>query len=638
VKGSFDLEAAFREAVVVAALSALPFLAAGFGARHPFLVALNLGPWDGPYVQGFARDHEVNDKVGTHWTSYDATVLLPVAVRGEALKLSYRYARVFPQTALVRVFFAGRQVDEFQCRGGRFEERQVAVSAPDATRVEVRFVVDSHEGQSLGLNLDWVRLSSSGAGEQRLTAGARLRPLLLVALFALLLRQAGWGRRSAALLAAPVAAAATVGLMTDPWLTHRLLTGVPEALAAFGLAGIALGRVFEARGRLAREDLRALAALAMTAFLLRAVAINHPDFYYPDLMTHARLVETIRDAGLDFFSAPARYVDAQGAWTKPTYGATSGLPYAVGFHLLFVPWRLSYDALLTAEKLVGAGLSTVPIVCLWLLSRRLGLRPLGAALLIAVPTYTSRLTFALLPALTGHALDMAFLLWLAGHYERLREPRVLLSGAAFMAACEVAYVSSVTNLCLFVAAFAFFVVVEAREDRLARAGRIVAMGLGAALLAVLVYYRAFLGAAAGLIARVLGDAHAAPSLYPAESWLLLTYTRTRDFFDGVYPFLALLGLVLLFRRERARALAGAWLATYLLLLLLRAKVPDVFRYGHETLLVTPLVCLASGEALSVLASRGGWRRLVAAGLLVFLAGQGFLWQWRALDLQLGNAL
>jgi hypothetical protein len=70
----------------------------------------------------------------------------------------------------------------------------------------------------------------------------------------------------------------------------------------------------------------------------------------------------------------------------------------------------------------------------------------------------------------------------------------------------------------------------------------------------------------------------------------------------------------------------------------RAKVPDVFRYGHETLLVTPLVCLASGEALSVLASRGGWRRLVAAGLLVFLAGQGFLWQWRALDLQLGNAL
>ena len=35
--------------------------------------------------------------------------------------------------------------------------------------------------------------------------------------------------------------------------------------------------------------------------VLRALAVNHPDFYYPDLRTHARLVEVVRSAGLGFF-------------------------------------------------------------------------------------------------------------------------------------------------------------------------------------------------------------------------------------------------------------------------------------------------------------------------------------------------
>src|SRR5262249_50218247 len=85
-------------------------------------------------------------------------------------------------------------------------------------------------------------------------------------------------------------------------------------------------------------------------------------------------------------------------------------------------------------------------------------------------------------------------------------------------------------------------------------------------------------------------------------------------------------------------LTAAWLLTYFLLLFLRAKLPDVFRYGHETLFLTPLVCLASGECLAWLWHRGGWRRALALGCLLLLIGQGAVWQWRAVADQRGNAL
>jgi hypothetical protein len=84
-------------------------------------------------------------------------------------------------------------------------------------------------------------------------------------------------------------------------------------------------------------------------------------------------------------------------------------------------------------------------------------------------------------------------------------------------------------------------------------------------------------------------------------------------------------------------LVVAWLATYALLLVGRARIPDLFLHGHETLLVTPLVCLGSGEALAALARAGGIRRLAAALLLAFLTIQGVAWQWRALVDQLQNA-
>jgi hypothetical protein len=106
------------------AVVALPLLAAWWGARGPFAITLNLGPGDAPYLSGFTSAYEIDDRVATHWTTYDAAVYLPLTVSGGPMALSYRFARVFPETAVVQIVFAGGVVDRFECRGGRFQERR----------------------------------------------------------------------------------------------------------------------------------------------------------------------------------------------------------------------------------------------------------------------------------------------------------------------------------------------------------------------------------------------------------------------------------------------------------------------------------------------------------------------------------
>jgi hypothetical protein len=279
----------------------------------------------------------------------------------------------------------------------------------------------------------------------------------------------------------------------------------------------------------------------------------------------------------------------------------------------------------------------VPLLLAWALARRLEAPPWGAALMVLIPTYTSRLSFAFLPALAGHALDIAFLYWLSGRLDRLREPRVVAAGAAFLCACQLAYVSSVTQTTLLVGLLALALAALGGPAGPKAALGALAMALLGSALAVAIYYRDFVPMALDLARRALSG-NGAPSRYPVQGWLAVVYERTHSFFDGIYPLLAVVGLWALFRRAGNRALLAAWLAVYFLLLLGRAKVPDVFLHGHETLLATPLVCLAAGAALGGLWDKRGWGRALAAGLLTALAVQGLWAQWQAVAAQLGNAL
>jgi len=600
----------------------------------PLRLKLNLGPGDGPYVEGFTPSHEVDDKVGTHWTTYDAAVRWPLTLAGPAV-LEYRLARMLPETAQVDVVFEGQVVDHFSSRGGTIVERSAGVSGSGP--LAIGFHIESHDRRGLGLRLDWVAATLAPEARVRLAGAAASRAGLLAATIFLLLRLSGWGRRASLLLAAPWAVAMATGLRLDPWLTHRLLTGLPETLAGLGVPALALGGWLRRRGRLEPQDLARLTALALTAFLVRAAATNHPDFYYPDLKTHASLILVLRDAGLSFFASPVATLNGQGAWTKPAYGDSAILPYAVGFHSLFLWGPSDFDALLTAERLVGAAVSTLPLLLLWGVARRLEASTLGALLMLLVPTYTSRLSFALLPALFGHAWDMALIFWLAGRTGAAPTLARWAPGALLVAACQLAYVSSVNStslLLLFLGVFAALTPGPGRRARAAAPWLILAAG---SLVSLALYYRHFLLPLLGLLPRA-GGGTGAVSRYPIEGFLWLAYSRTHDFFDGVLPVLTLGGLAMLAVERTRRPLLAAWLATYLGLILLRAKIPDIFRYGHETLFVTPLVCLAAGHALAWLNAGGGWRRALAAGLIAFLAAQGALAQWRSVAAQLANAL
>jgi hypothetical protein len=620
--------------LLLAALAlVLPLAAAGHGARGPRRMVLNLGPGDGPYVSGFAPSYEIDDKVGTHWTTYDASVELPLAVQG-GLDVSYRFARVLPQTAVVDVAVNGQPADSFVCRGGVYQLRTARLPAAGGAPLRLDFRVDSHDRRNMGLKMDWVAVSADPGAHVRLAGAAVFVPVLLVALVLSLHGLAGWDLLRAAALTFPWSAAAAVALLSDPWLVHRLLRGLPLALVLFGLAGVALGRWLQARGRAEAGAVRAVAALGIAAFLLRALAVNHPDFYYPDLRTHARLVEVLREAGLDFFVTPSRYIWEHGVWRTEAYGKTYAFPYTPAFHLPFAALGLGYDTLITAMKLTGAALSVAPLAFVWALARRWGASPAGAALMLFVPTYTSRLSFAFLPSLFGHAVDMAFLYWLAGHLERLREPRAWVQGAALVAACQLAYVSGVVNISLLVGLLALLALRLAPPPRLPHAAAVLGLGLVGALVSVILYYRDFLGMALDLGARAGGSA----SRYPVQSFSAVAFARTRDFFGFVYPVLAAAGVALLWRGDaRRRWLLAGWLLAYAALLLGRAKVPDVFLHGHETLLLTPLVCLAAGHALARLAARSAVERGVAVAAALGLAVQGLVWQWRALWDQLGNA-
>ncbi len=621
-------------ALAPAAVGLLPVAAALVGARGPCLVELNLGPGDAPYVSGFAPEYEIYDRLATHWTTYNAGVTLPLSVDGAAPSASYRYARVFGQTAQVDVRDAtGRTLDHFSARGGAWLERQAPVAAePGALDLSIQ--ADSHEREDRGLMLDWVRFDVPAGGRVRLSGSARWLPALLIATLMTLLRLLGWSTRATALLALPLATALAAGLLLDPWLVHRLLRGLPLALALFGLAGAAAGRWLHARGRVSVNTLRVVGALAVTAFLLRAAAVNHPDFYYPDQRTHARLVEQLQKDGLQFFATPSRSIEDHGVWRTYAYDRVHAFPYTPAFHLPFAALRLPYDTLLLAMKLTAAAVSVVPLLLAWAMARRIGSSTLAALLMLLIPTYTSRLSFAFFPALFGHAVDMAFLYWLMGRMGRLARPRTWLLGAAWVCGCQLAYVSGVINTGVFLLSLALVWAVVGPPPRLRAAAALLAMGALGALASVLLYYRDFLGMATDVAQRATGDGGA--SHYPVQSWWAVAYGRTRDFFDGVYPLLAAAGLYLL-RRARAAPLLFAWVLAYALLLLGRARVPDVFLHGHETLFVTPLVCLAAGEALARLGDGVLWRRLAAAALIAFLAVQGLFAQWAAVAAQLGNA-
>jgi hypothetical protein len=611
----------------VLVLAGIPLLAALAGASGPQAIRLNLGPGDGPYLRGFPIEYEIDEGRSAQWSSHDATIDLPLEVEGGPVVVSYRYSRPVPEDGEAQVSLAGDVIDRFQPRKSP-DARRISLAALPPTPVTLRFQVESNDPRGLGLRLDELDVETGSDSRARLRGSALARPALLALVLFVILRVVGWAAAPAAAWCAPWSLGAAFGLLRDPWLVHRLLTGLPEWLTPLGLGALLLAWL-TARGRIDGESARMVTGLAATAFLARAAIFNAPDYYYPDLRIHAKLAELVRAAGWDFIRAPARYIVKHQAWSRVIDGEVFAFPYTPAFHAFFAATRLPYDGLITALKL-GANVATVvPIVALWSLARRWKASTLGCILLLSVPIYVHHLGLAYLAALFGHAVDMVFVAWLARHVDGVLRPRTFVAAALLVAACQLAYVTAVIVLPIFLSVLAVFVLLlEDGASARRRALAILAFGAAGSLLAVLVFYRDF----SPLISHALSHAAsgapvAASDDAPKQPFLVVLWHFTRKYFDYLWTPTALAGLVILVRRRQGRSLILAWGVTYLILLFGRAHLPFVFQHPHDALFVTPLVCLAAGEAVSTLAQRGGRARWVAAGVFAALALQGLLVQW-----------
>jgi hypothetical protein len=614
----------------------------GLSTRH---LKLNLGPGDSPFVSGFEPDHDVADKVGWHWTTYDAAVDLPFETGGADVDVTLRYARMFGEEAVVDVRVAGIKTDAFRARGGEVRATTLrAAGVRGAAGIAIR--TDSHERRNMGLRMDGLALDVSSGAPFKLRTGAALRPVIAAALLFFGLLALG----SSPLTAGGIALCAALGFalrasinLFGAWQEVRLL---PAMLMVSTPLLLLLKKWLVARMALDPRAATGLAAASLAAMAFRLALVFHPDFYYPDLLTHARVVEAIRNEGPSFFLHPANALNAQGAWTKPVMGSVASLPYAVMFHTPFAILTsvsgVSIDGVENALKAASCLISVLPILLSGALAARLGLPPAAALLLCLIPTYVSRLSFALLPALFGHVFDLVLLLAIAAALadDSMTSARSMLRVWGALVLGHLAYTSSVVNEGLFMGIVAALFLLGRGEERAVGLRLLLVEGV-AAVMAFVLYYRHFVGDVFGLAHRILGlgpSSGTSGSVYPIESFWGLLLERTYTFFGWSYFGLALLGLVFggaLFARSNV---TRAWALSYLALIFLRAKIPDVFRYGHETLFLTPLVALLAGTALILGFRKGGvWR----IGSLLCGVGLGVmsLWeQWLAIAEQLANAL
>ena len=605
-------------------------------------VVLDLGPGDGPFTEGFSRPrpeafdpYEIEDGLATHWTSHEARIRLPLEVVAPAVGVEVRLARHFKDRGNLELRLLGTAAERFEIGSGYREYATTLEPAPGAPLV-LELTTEGRDDRGLGVSLDWVRFHLPARSRLRLSGLSGLRPIFTMALVGLVLMGGGATLPWAAAASLLVALAASAGLLADPWLTFRFLRGVPETLLLLILPLVALGRALAARAAMDARVAPAASAILVFAFLFRAFAVNHPDFYYPDFRSHAGLVETTREAGLDLLRAPHDWIftprphqekggpllrATSGLWLLRIGGVDVGLPYSVLPHALLGLLPLDYDGCLLALRLGGAAFSAVPAFLCAFLAARLGLPLWTTLFVVAAPCAALELSRAAIPALLGHAADIGVLLLLASPHVGERSVRRTAGLAAAVAGAQLTYVSSILVAPALVLACALFLW-PAVPDGARRASRLaLAAGL-ASLLALIVYYRDFVPDALAAMQALRTAPAATLGTGPAADRPLVALLAWAF---PVTPVLALAGVVLLLAGRDLGAspvFVRAWALALLVLGLLRHLFPGALGYFHLPLSAAPLVALAVGQALAWLHARGlpGRALALALGSVVFVHG------------------
>jgi hypothetical protein len=625
------LRSLWRDGLLLAAVVAAPLIGGRVGTPGPAAVTLKLGPNTGTYLSGFAPRYEIENLLATRWTTYHARVALPLEFRGPA-ELSFRFARVFSETADVQIRVAGRPVDSFSCRGGIYAVRRVDLGRLSRTSAEVAFDVDSHERRDRGLRLDWVRLSVGAGGRITPRGAAFWLPALLAAALYLLFRRVGHSPALALLLTLPWLVTAIAWPARDPLgFAHVTLKIVPVALGLAAAAALACARM---RGG------RWLLAIFVMAYLLKGAGLFHPTTFYPDFQNARRYVEALREAP---GSLAERTVEAQKrenvAYPRIIAGKAYAFPYSP---LFFLPFGLfgGADAIEDAYHHAALLFATGEILLVFFLARILVRRMdspdpasdedaarvavIAALLASFLPPAFSRMLLAMTVTLAGHLLDCA-LIAAAALFVLRPERRGRLAAVALTAlASLLTYVSSLFTVTAFLGMLALL---ERRH-----AVRLLAVLAGALGATVAWLYWPFVRA---FVSEILPAVLAGNTLAPARPGAAVAgpwepLRRIPLFYGYAYPLFALAGLGLAHRqidRRLFRVVAAFGLA-FLALVTLRAFGGGLFRDLKEISFVGPLIALLSAIFVARLARTGRWGAAAAVLVIVGLAVFG-LAQYRS---------
>jgi hypothetical protein len=606
---------AWRAVLVDAALAALAagivFASAWIGARDG-VAFLKMGPNTGFYLSGVAPLYEIEGLRATRWTTYHATLALPLRVRGGRADVSYGFARVLPQTAVVEVSLADRLIDRFTCRGGVFRVRSARAGLDGSVPAVLRFDVDSHDRKDLGLKLDWVRIAAADHGRLALRGVPLLvAPLFLAAFFACL-RLIGQGRAMSALLALPLALAAGVWAQLEPYEFAHVVSRT--GLVAIGLTVLLTLGLRRVKGG------AALMPLVVLAYVLKAGGLFYPTSSYPDYQHAQRYAHRVA-AGEGSLAERGR--EAQRhigvAYPRVIAGKKYAFPYSPFGYLPFAVFQ-DADALEDAFRQASLLTATLELLLVFGLARLLlqGTQgasrvPFIATLLAALlPSTFSRLLLAMGTTLFGHFWDVTLIIAALLYLRRPQGRTLALVGLATLASLLL-YVSSLFTVS------AFLVLLAALERR--HALRLLLILSGATAITVTWLYAPFVREFFGeIVPAVLGGARMAraPGV-PTGPWAALD--RIPMFFGWALPALSVAGYLLWRRRIDAAALSvvRAYGLAFLLLFALRAFGGGLFRDLKETTFVGPLVAILSAVTIDSLAGRDRWGRWAAALVLVGLA-------------------
>jgi hypothetical protein len=605
----------WRSLAIDAALAviafAIPFISGFLGARGGAAL-VKMGPNTGFYLSGFAPLYEIEGLLATRWTSYHATVTLPLRVRGDRAEVAYRFARILPETAAVDVSLAGHAVDRFTCRGGAFQVRQASTGIDGAAPAQLGFDIDSHDRRDLGLKLDWVRIAASDHGRLALAGNALWLAPLLAAIFFLCLRLMGLGRALSALFALLVAAATSIWIQLAPYeFAHVISRTGLVALVLIVLLCVGLRRV--PGGAL-------LMALVVLAYLVKAGGLFYPTSFYPDYQHAQRYAHRVAasDGSLAERGREAQRAVAV-AYPRIIAGKSYAFPYSPFGYLPFAIFA-DADALEDAYRQASLLTATAELLLVYALARLLlsgapapQSLPLLAALIAALlPATFSRLMLAMGNTFFGHFWDMALLV-AALLYLRRPQWRALALVAICALASLLLYVSSLFTV------GATLVLLAAFERR--HAARLLAVLALTAGITVAWLYAPFVREfVTEIVPAVVHGARMQRGL-DVPTGPAAALARIPMFFGFGLPLLSVAGYFLLRRHLDRAALSviNAYALAFITLFALRALGGGLFRDLKETTFVGPLVAILTATTLSMLARSGRGGRAAAALVVIGLA-------------------